>query len=433
MKIVDLLTKAISKHAVKNWKLQTFKQEWLFVILLVLVLKLATSAVSIFSGWYYLTDFFADFVPNDFLAKLLSVIALLLIECLTALFLAKFFKFALRLNFLQSLMPLICVSGIFAVSFIVSTNGIATYVNTSDTQIESVKTDYLTLKNAVNEELTENINTVKMQIANINANPENWKDGKRCVLSKEQNQQINKCFEQITKFKQDAAAKIADIEKQEQSEIANTKQTINATAEKYYKIVMHIMIVQVLSSAILWFFYSKIAIEEAPQDQYNENLNHLFLQTDKIIERNFENRINSRIFALENVINNTKPTMQTQINANADVKKNASNKVSIKGFGGNSENISRETDENISVSRETNEKNSVNDAVNIVVNDNFNANTASVLNVSENLTPKCQFCGKELTIAQVSRRAKYCCPSCRVKAFNATHSKKIDIKDSSLT
>ncbi|MBQ2136437.1 MAG: hypothetical protein II430_00600, partial [Selenomonas sp.] len=40
--------------AVKNWQKYTFKREWLSVIVLLLVLQLSTSAVSIFSGFFYL-------------------------------------------------------------------------------------------------------------------------------------------------------------------------------------------------------------------------------------------------------------------------------------------------------------------------------------------------------------------------------------------
>ena len=57
----NYLQNLIKSFAVKNWQKYTFKREWLSVIVLLLVLQLSTSAVSIFSGFFYLDNFFFSF------------------------------------------------------------------------------------------------------------------------------------------------------------------------------------------------------------------------------------------------------------------------------------------------------------------------------------------------------------------------------------
>lgn len=487
-KLTNSLSTALSNFAVKNWKKQMFRDEWLAVILLVLVLKLGTSAVSIFSGWYYLQNFYTDFVSSELAARCFSVLSLILIEFLNALFLAKFFKFALRVDFKTAIMPLICAALTFSVSFIISTNGIAVYVNESETQTESVKTDFSEQKNAVSRETEKNIADVERYIETIKANPENWSNGKRCILSTEQNREIAAAFARIEQYKESAAARIAEIEKAESVELSATATEIKATAERYYKIVAIIMLIQISCSALLWFFYSKIAMQDSPTDGYEENITDVLQRTDNLIEDGISNRFAKKIAMIETAFADLQPQTvtpksepqpmpevprETEINIAAKVEQPAPRKpktVRIAGFQPQSQtetginavkesvkdvnlsvnqplmsvngvNVPRETIENhpeptVNVSRETPE----NVEVKSTLTDINGADTASVPaesssdSLSEKKTPvkKCLLCGQELTTSQIAHRAKFCSTLHRVQYFNANNGKQISVKKTDL-
>ena len=489
-KLTNSLSTALSNFAVKNWKKQMFRDEWLAVILLVLVLKLGTSAVSIFSGWYYLQNFYTDFVSSELAARCFSVLSLILIEFLNALFLAKFFKFALRVDFKTAVMPLICAALTFSVSFIISTNGIAVYVNESETQTESVKTDFAEQKNSVSRETEKNIADVESYIETIKANPENWSNGKRCILSTEQNREIAVAFNRIEEYKESAAARIAEIEKAESAELSATTTEIKATAERYYKIVAIIMLIQISCSALLWFFYSKIAMQDSPTDGYEENITDVLQRTDNLIEDGISNRFAKKIAMIETAFADLQPqtesvktdfaeqknsvTRETEINIAAKVEPPTAPRkpktVRITGFqpqnqavtdinaikesvkdvnlsvnqplmSVNSVNVPRETIENhpestVNVSRETPE----NVEVKSTLTDNNGADTASVPadspsdSLTEKKTPvkKCLLCGQELTASQIAHRAKFCSTLHRVQYFNANNGKQISVKKTDL-
>lgn len=481
-KLTNSLSTALSNFAVKNWKKQMFRDEWLAVILLVLVLKLGTSAVSIFSGWYYLQNFYTDFVSSEFAARCFSVLSLILIEFLNALFLAKFFKFALRVDFKTAVMPLICAALTFSVSFIISTNGIAVYVNESETQTESVKTDFSEQKNAVSRETEKNIADVERYIETIKANPENWSNGKRCILSTEQNREIAAAFNRIEQYKESAAARIEEIAKAESAELSATETEIKATAERYYKIVAIIMLIQISCSALLWFFYSKIAMQDSPTDGYEENITDVLQRTDNLIEDGISNRFAKKIAMIETAFADLQPQTvtpksepqpmpevprETEINIAAKVEQPTAPRkpktVRITGFqpqnqavtdinavkesvnqplmSVNAVNVSRETIENhpdstVNVSRETLE----NVEVKSTLTDINGADTASVPaesssdSLSEKKTPvkKCLLCGQELTTSQIAHRAKFCSTLHRVQYFNANNGKQISVKKTNL-
>ena len=240
-----------------------------------------------------------------------SVLSLILIEFLNALFLAKFFKFALRVDFKTAVMPLICAALTFSVSFIISTNGIAVYVNESETQTESVKTDFAEQKNAVSRETEKNIADVERYIETIKENPENWSNGKRCILSTEQNREIAAAFNRIEQYKESASARIAEIEKAESEELSATATEIKATAERYYKIVAIIMLIQISCSALLWFFYSKIAMQDSPTDGYEENITDVLQRTDNLIEDGISNRFAKKIAMIETAFADLQPQTVT--------------------------------------------------------------------------------------------------------------------------
>ena len=420
---MNKISNFLKTFAVKNWQKYSYKKEWASVILLLIILKIATSAISIFSGYFYLNNFFFGFTNSDLASRIFTLISLFLIEGLCALFLAKFFKFALRADLKTALLPLFCTVIIFAISFVISCNGIALFTTQSEDLSKEINSKYNFQISELKKETSENIQRIENYIETIKKNPEIWSGGKCCLLSDKQNKEIAKNFDLISEYKRELNKSLKDVENQRKNELLeNDKQTTDKS-DKYYKIVAFIMFIQVCCSGGLWFFWSKIAIQDAPENDYKESISDIYKKAENLIDSGLNLCFNQKFSVIS--------TAFAQLQNDLKVKEIAAQKAEIKtpepkkitGF---------------SVPETLNETQK-NDKENAEKTTQKNAFTLGVSDVqSVNLTPSnavfCAECGKELTLSQITRKAKFCCPSCRVKNYNKTHpeKKKINISESNL-
>ena len=287
-KIQNWLSNQVKDFAVKNWEIYAIKKEWLAVILLLLLTKLATSAVSIFSGYQYLQSFFFGLVNSEAVASWFSIIALGLIEGLAALFLAKFFKFALRMQWLTAVMPLFFAILVFAVSFITSTNGIAIYTAQGVDLSNEINAKYNSLIEARRQDYAADCDNVKDQISAIKNNPEEWKNGQRCVLSHAQNEELSKCYDKLNAAKISLNSDVKDLQEQQKAELADNATHTTNEADKYYNIVAVIMIIQVVCSGALWFFWCKISGEDAPDIDAKDGVKSIYDKAASLIRSGVE-------------------------------------------------------------------------------------------------------------------------------------------------
>ncbi len=436
---MNKLTNLLKNFAVKNWQKYSFKKEWQSVILLMLILKLSTSAVSIFSGFFYLDNFFYSFTDSEIFSKIIAVIALLLIECLCALFLAKFFKFALRAEIKTALMPFFCALLIFAVSFVVSTNGIALFTSQSEDLSKEINKRYSFAISELKKEYSESIKQTENYINTIKQNPENWLNGKRCILSEKQNTEIAKAFQTIQDYKTQLNTELKRIETDRKNELSeNEKQTTNK-ADKFYKIVAFIMLVQIACSGGLWFFYSKIAQQDAPENEYKEAINEIYTNANNLIDNGLTACINQKFSIISTAFMQLQNDLQTkQIAAENDIKKTAKQQTEqAKKVGFNTPEPTPEPTQktpadvlkkNTNFAAEKQQKNAVTGGVSGV--------NPVILTPSKNAVTvkKCLHCGKTLTDSQNARNAKFCSAKCRVKHYNETHPerKQITLKNENL-
>lgn len=440
---MNKLTNLLKNFAVKNWQKYSFKKEWQSVILLMLILKLSTSAVSIFSGFFYLDNFFFSFTDSEIFSKIIAVVALLLIECLCALFLAKFFKFALRAEIKTSLMPFFCALLIFAVSFVISTNGIALFTSQSEDLSKEINKRYSFAISELKKEYSESIKQTENYINTIKQNPENWLNGKRCILSEKQNTEIAKAFQTIQDYKTQLNTELKRIETDRKNELSdNEKQTTNK-ADKFYKIVAFIMLVQIACSGGLWFFYSKIAQQDAPENEYKEAINEIYTNANNLIDNGLNACINQKFSIISTAFMQLQNDLQTkQIQAENDIKKTAKQQPEqAKKVGFNTPEPTPEPttgptqktpadvlNNNINFAAEPTQKNASTGGVSGV--------NSVILTPSKNAVPvkKCLYCGKALTDSQNARKAKFCSANCRVKHYNETHPerKQITLKNENL-
>lgn len=413
---MNKISNYLKSFAIKNWQKYSFKKEWASIICLLLVLKLATSAVSIFSGFFYLDNFFFSFTDSETASKIFSFITLFIIEGLCTLFLAKFFKFALRVEFKTAALPLVCAVMIFAISFVVSCNGIALFASQSEDLSKLINAKYNSQITELKNENSLNIKQLENYIETIKTNPENWSGGKRCVLSEYQNREIAKTYDLIATYKNDLKKQLQSIENLRNNELAENSKNTTDKSDKYYNIVAFIMLIQVVCSGGLWFFWCKISAQDSPENDYKESVNDIYNQANTLIDNGLNICIEQKFSTITTAFNQLANDLRMkEINAATAAK--IPEKTEKKRAGFAVETTETETDNNATTH-----------GVSAVKSVN--------LTPSDNVYPVavCAECGNELTASQIARKAKFCCPSCRVRNYNKMHPERKDIilKDNNL-
>lgn len=409
--LTSSLTERVKNYAINNWRCYSFKQEWLSIILLVLTVKIATSAVSVFSGYYYLVDVYRGLFGSETLQKTFAVISLTLIELLNALFLAKAFKFILRLNNLKWIFPLLLSAGLFVISFVTSTNGIALYTSNKVDISTTINDKYATKIAAINTETAANVDLIKERITNIKENPTDWKNGQRCILSATQLKEISDCYDKIAAYQNYKELKIKELTQEKNTELSENQAVTTNTAERYYMYVSVIMCIQIVSSFLLWFFWCKISAEDDTENEQKETITNSLENVLKSVDTCINSRINSRIGVLNTIYSGI--AAQSTQTAPETTPENETTPKPLKIVGFNSNTDNSETAQ-IQPQKAT--------------------DTATVptlhgngINTPENVK-KCLFCGNTLTPSKIIRGAKYCCDSCRIKAYNQNHPERKPLK-----
>ena len=412
---MNKISNYLKTFAVKNWQKYSFKKEWACVICLLLVLKLATSAVSIFSGFFYLDNFFFSFSDSETASKIFSFITLFIIEGLCTLFLAKFFKFALRVEFKTAALPLVCAVLMFAISFVVSCNGIALFASQSEDLSKLINAKYNSQITELKNENSLNIKQLESYIETIKKNPENWSGGKRCVLSEYQNREVAKTYDLIATYKNDLKKQLQNVESQRNNELAENNKNTTDKSDKYYNIVAFIMLIQVVCSGGLWFFWCKISAQDAPENDYKESVNDIYNQANTLIDNGLNICIEQKFSTITTAFNQLANDLRMkEINAATATKLPEKSVQKRAGFA--VETPETETYKNACTG-------GVSGVENVVLTPSDNVISVKV----------CEECGNILKPSQIARNARFCCTSCRVKNYNKTHDKQINLKNENLT
>lgn len=415
--ISNYLSNAVKNYALRNWRLYSFKQEWLTIIILVIVAKIATSIVSVFSGYCYLDNIFFGLFASESLSRVVTVFALVLIELLNALFLAKFFKFLLRMNNLKWVFPLLLSVALFALSFVISTNGIAIYTAGKVDLSKNIAEKYITEIRAVDNDYKEQTAIIQEHINNVKANPSEWKDGKRCVLSTAQLAEIREQYDKITELTNKKESRIKALNEEKAKELqANSANTENE-ADKYYLYVAVIMFIQLVASLALWFFWCKISAEDDPETNKVEAVSAGLAQIENTVDGCINARVDGKLAVLETIYAKI-AAENDKLTIAAKEEKTPKSNVRIMGFD-NVKNDDTATD------------------LNALTRGVSTLKKTPVTSQNVNATPEnfavCEECGKALNQSQIVRRARFCCPSCRVKNYNKTHTgKPVIISESNL-
>jgi len=301
-----------------QYKLHGFLKEWQLVIYLLIVLKLAAMAFSIFAGYEYLRNFFFELLNSSFLSLLFTWFGLILLEFLTMFWLSKFWKFALRLKLKAALLPFVGAIIFFSVSFILSTNGLAIRQSS-----KADNTEILTKQESVK---TLNINMlydsrreeIKDQIATIKNNPQGWSKGKRTILLSSQLNQIDKYYSDLQELEKEHKKDLVNLESEFQDKLNLNQVSLTSEAEKYYKIVSGIMVIILLINGLLMFFYGRVWMEAEKEQATTEAISTLSTDIESRATDLIQTRI-SDVFAmffsaLQVQFEDNKPQLGTQQN-----------------------------------------------------------------------------------------------------------------------
>ena len=249
------ITNLISRTAKSNAKIKEYKSEWILEYSLLIFTKIVISFISIYTSYTYLFNLSYLFLSTFTIPATITL--LIIIEAFSMLLVSKFSKHLLRGRYLNSVFLLPIVLSVFAISFILSTNGIAQLTSSKTSNIKAITDGYQTNKNNIDISYSEQIRELKTQIVTIKQNPSGWKGHKRCILVAEQLTQINNYQNSISELRQlqrDELTKLKDNYLQAKQTDLNI---VTNRANDYYVIVGGLLGLQFVLSFIV-VFMSKI-------------------------------------------------------------------------------------------------------------------------------------------------------------------------------
>ena len=267
-----MLESKIQKIARQTIKKHPVKREWKIAILMALLLRLLTMAVSVYAGIYYLHNIAIPIFKNYWVALIISVTALIFIEGIIMVFMNKGFKFLFKKEALTTAASFLAVALFWAISFHISTNGLAQrqsdQVDKSTNIVEKYQTRIDNLKNRRDKR----IRNIENSIEEIRNNPGGWVGGSREVLTSGQQERIQNYYERIAKIRQNTKNRISTIKQNKQKELQENRQKQTNTADLYYKIVAVLLIIQLIVTGIFIFLLTRVWEEENQEDYVQEKI-----------------------------------------------------------------------------------------------------------------------------------------------------------------
>jgi len=252
----------ITKKATTFMAGKKFAKEWQYGIMLTFILRLVTSFISIYAGYYYLFSQLSAFFKISAITIVISIVSLSFIELLTIYFLHKSFKFIFKKKISTSIIPILLAIFLFSTSFLLSAKGLALERGNVSDNIQFIKQENEINKKDIIDENNNIISGFNSQIALIKNSPSNWKNGKRIILSPLQLQNIKNLYTQIYNVNLLKQTKLNELSDNYKIKLAENSININAESTKFYKVAIYIMITQLLCNFFLVFAYHRINLDE---------------------------------------------------------------------------------------------------------------------------------------------------------------------------
>jgi len=260
--IKSKISKLISAQAKRLMSLYPTSEEWSTAIIILTLIKFGTMAISAYTAYSFFLSYTYPIIKQIELSRIATVIILVLLEIITAVFLTKFFKFFFKKMYPSTFLVSLVVVGFYSLSFNSSTNGLAQRQSIKEDNSNEIKQELIQIKHQLKSEHTKNIQNLDKLINDIRANPVAWSKGQRTYLSKEQQNNIIKLALQKATITKSHEILLEKLDKQFQEKIAQNQLTKLNTANKYYSIMAIIMVMQFIVTGILIFFLHLIYLQE---------------------------------------------------------------------------------------------------------------------------------------------------------------------------
>ncbi len=288
----------LSRVAKKQYKLHNAKQEWKMFIAFVFLMKIITWAISMYAGFYFFKSLIFATWGNLTFAVIITVFLLVAIEGSTNVALAKFFKFAFRgtNHFTTAITMFFLVMLLFGISFYSSTNGLAMKQARKVDNTADILQQYKEKKRAINKEYSAQIADIDAQISTIKSNPQGWTRGKRTTLLTWQLNKIDSLLFVKSSIKLARKNELNELKQAQDYELNQNRQTMTTEADKYYKIIASVMLIQFIVSGILMYFWKRIHTEDDKNSLIAEEINEM----NEIMTSNAFYALRNRMNAVSN-------------------------------------------------------------------------------------------------------------------------------------
>jgi len=273
------LSKLILIWAIKVIKPQPVNKEWKTAIISLALVKIGTMVVSAYAAYFFFFAFINKVIHDETISRIITLITLLLLESITAIFLAKTFKFSFRKKYSISFIIFLVVGGFYFISFVSSTNGLAQSQARNVDRFFEIKKELIKEKQQLKKENRKIRQGIDNLIQDIRTNPIAWSGRKRVFLSKVQQNNIIELEQKKSAIRKMYATNLEKITVKFKNEMNANKKQMSNTAHDYYLFMVVVMVIQFFVTGILIFFLHLIYQEEHEQT-------HEFMFAHKKVDSN---------------------------------------------------------------------------------------------------------------------------------------------------
>jgi len=268
----DILAAKLSRDKYKAWH---FSREWRTAIIVMIALKTLTMIVAIYAGYEFFYSTLLPIVEKPFVASGCTVIIMVILEVLTAVFLSKFFKFILRKRFAPVIFSFLASLIFYSISFNAATKGLAMLQSAKVDQTKTIVDNYSIQATGLKNEFNSQVKRLEKEIETIKSNPAGWIDGKPTRLTPDQQEQILMYNNAIAEVRQNERDALIKLDATKQSNINANEVETTYQADRYYKFEAALMFLQLVANGVLMFFWSRIYYENYEADHKREELAQL--------------------------------------------------------------------------------------------------------------------------------------------------------------
>jgi hypothetical protein len=224
-------------------------------IVLLAIVKLITMIFSAYAANSFFNNIVSRVLDHHQLRRIVTIIILVLLEALAAYTLSDFFKNLFRRKIKSFLLSLVFVSFFYSVSFISSTNGLAQQQSAKINLSDTIGAKWQRQLDALNLQEARQLQEINNYIVSIQNNPIAWSNGKRNLLSNEQQRSIKEYAEQKSGLRKTFEIKRTQLKVDYQNKLNKNMKLMESTKEQYYTYMATNMLIQLLVTGFMSYLF----------------------------------------------------------------------------------------------------------------------------------------------------------------------------------